>query len=64
MRTNIVLDPELVKTAQRLSGIKTKKGVIDQALRVLVANLKRKSLLEISGKVKFIKGYDYKALRS
>jgi Arc/MetJ family transcription regulator len=36
MRTNIVLDDDLVKRAQQLTGIRTKREVIDAALRILV----------------------------
>ena len=44
MRTNIVLDDALVAEAQRLSRIKTKRQLIDQALREFVANRKRSEL--------------------
>ena len=36
-RTNIVLDDRLVEQAMKLSGAKTKKQVVDLALRKLVA---------------------------
>ena len=36
MRTNVVIDDELINEAIRLSGIKTKKEVISFALRELV----------------------------
>lgn len=36
-RTNIVLDDRLVEQAMKLSGAKTKKQVVDLALRELVA---------------------------
>jgi Arc/MetJ family transcription regulator len=36
-RTNIVLDERLVRQAMRLSGTKTKRQVVDLALRELVA---------------------------
>ena len=36
MRTNIDLDDQLVEEAQGLSGIKTKKAVVEQALRVFI----------------------------
>ncbi len=36
MRTNIVLDDALVKRAQQLTGIRTKREVVDTALRTLV----------------------------
>jgi Arc/MetJ family transcription regulator len=40
MRTNIVIDDELVAEAQRLTGISTKRGVVKEALQLLV-RLKR-----------------------
>ena len=63
MRTNIVLDEELVHEAQRLTGIRTKRALVEEALRVLITTRKRKSLLELEGKIRFFEGYDYKALR-
>jgi hypothetical protein len=63
MRTNIVLDDDLIEEAARLSGIRTKKDLIHEALRVFIATRKRKSLLDLAGKIEFAPGYDYKALR-
>jgi Arc/MetJ family transcription regulator len=63
MRTNVVLDEELVQEALKLSGARTKKDVIDQALREFVENKKRRNLLDLAGKIKFRQGYDYKKLR-
>lgn len=64
MRTNIDLDDRLVKEAQRLTGIDTKKDVVHEALRLLVQNRKRKSLRDLRGKIDFAPGYDYKVLRA
>lgn len=64
MRTNIVLDDDLVAEAARLTGIRTKKALVHEALRTLIKVRKRKSLLELRGKVDFDPGYDYKELRS
>lgn len=36
MRTNIVIDDELLKEAQEATGLKTKKAVVEEALRRLV----------------------------
>ena len=36
MRTNIVIDDRLMADAQRATGIKTKKGVVEEGLRLLV----------------------------
>jgi len=63
MRTNIVLDESLVKEAMRLSHTKTKKELVNQALREFVENRKRLNLLDLAGKIEFSKDYNYKALR-
>jgi Arc/MetJ family transcription regulator len=64
VRTNIVLDDDLMAEAARLSGIRTKKDLVHEALRVFIAAKKRKSLLDLAGKIELAPGYDYKALRS
>jgi Arc/MetJ family transcription regulator len=53
MRTNIVLDDELVKEAMKLSHAHTKKQVVDLALQNLVAQLKRRNMKDLFGKVKW-----------
>ena len=63
MRTNVFLDDDLVEEARKLTGIKTKRELVNEALRVLIESQKRKSLLEISGKIQFAPGYDHKELR-
>ena len=63
MRTNIVLDDELVEEAFRHSDAKTKRELVDLALREFVANRKRKDIRELRGKISFHPGYDYKKLR-
>ena len=51
MRTNIVLNDELVKEAMKLSHSNTKKEVIDLALQTFVAQLKRRNMKQLFGKV-------------
>jgi Arc/MetJ family transcription regulator len=63
MRTNIDLDDELVEEARRLSGIATKKALVEEALRVLIASRRRRSLLDLEGQILFADGYDYKETR-
>jgi len=63
MRTNIVLDDSLVKEALKLSRAKTKKEVVNQALKEFVENRKRLNLMDLFGKIEFAKNYNYKALR-
>jgi Arc/MetJ family transcription regulator len=63
MRTNVVIDDDLINEAIKLSGVKTKKDVISFALREFVAARKRANLLDLEGKIEFQDDYDYKALR-
>ncbi len=63
MRTNIVLDDTLVEEAFALTGVRTKKDLIHLALRELVRTRRKRDLLELAGRVRFRKGFDYKALR-
>ena len=63
MRTNIVIDDELVKEALELSEFKSKKDVVHAALELYVSTKKRKNLADLKGKIHFRKGYDHKKLR-
>ena len=63
MRTNIMLDDDLVDAAFRLSKAKTKRELIALALKEFVETHKRRNLLDLVGKVEFAKDYDYKKLR-
>ena len=49
MRTNIVLDDKLIERAQKLTGIKTKRDVVHEALRLLI-------LLNEQGEVRSLRG--------
>jgi Arc/MetJ family transcription regulator len=64
MRTNIVLDDALVEEAFRHSDQKTKKGLVDEALRELIRVRRRRSLADLKGRIRFAQGYDYKKLRT
>lgn len=65
MRTNVVLDDDLLNEAFKYSGgIKTKRELIETALKEYVRNRKVKDLRELKGKIKFRDGYDYKRLRT
>ena len=63
-RTNIVLDDDLIAEAARLTGIRTRRALVHEALRALIEQKRRRPLLELRGKVKFAPGYDYKAARA
>jgi len=63
MRTNVVVDDDVIRKAMSLSRIKTKKEVIDRALREFVEIRSRKDLSDLRGQIHFADDYDYKALR-
>lgn len=62
-RTNIELDEDLVTEAMQLTGAKSKREVVDTALRALVRARKKKDLTELAGKIEFYEGYNHKKLR-
>jgi len=53
MRTNIVLDDELIKRAQELTGIKTKREVVHEALRLLILLNEQKRVRALRGKLRW-----------
>jgi Arc/MetJ family transcription regulator len=64
MRTNIVLDDQLVEEALKLTGLKTKRELILQALKEMVENRKRLNLRDLKGSGGLSPDYNYKALRT
>ena len=63
MRTNIHLDDELVREALALTGVKTKRELVQRALEYLVRGLRRRSLAALAGQIQFRDDFDHKALR-
>ncbi len=63
MRTNIEIDDSLMQKAMDISGLKTKKEVVERAMIEFVANRSRKDLKDLRGKIQFAGDYDYKAMR-
>jgi len=53
MRTNIVIDDQLITDVQKITGIKTKKGVVEEGLKLLL-RLKQQQLVKSRrGKLKW-----------
>jgi Arc/MetJ family transcription regulator len=61
-RTNIVLDEKLVRQGLRSTGMKTRRALVDYALRELVRREKQVGLLALKGKIRW-EG-DLEAMRS
>lgn len=53
MRTNIVIDDALMAEAMRLSGLKTKKAVIQAALELFVKIKRQRDIFELAGKIQW-----------
>jgi Arc/MetJ family transcription regulator len=53
MRTNIVIDDELMNEAMILSQIKTKKAVVEMGLKLLVQIKKQEKIKSLRGKLKW-----------
>lgn len=50
-RTNVVMDDELVKKCLTATGIKTRRALIDHALRELLRHEKQKKVLALKGRL-------------
>lgn len=51
MRTNIVINDSLLRDAMRLSGITTKKQVVEESLKLFVQLQKQKTMKRWFGKL-------------
>jgi Arc/MetJ family transcription regulator len=50
-RTNIVLDEKLVKSALKVTRLKTRRALIDYALREVLRHAKQEEILTLHGKI-------------
>ncbi|MGD0866637.1 MAG: type II toxin-antitoxin system VapB family antitoxin [Rhizomicrobium sp.] len=64
MATNLSIAPELIQRALEVSGQRTKKAAVTQALQEFIARRTQKRLLELMGKLEWDDSFDYKAERS
>lgn len=53
MRTNIVIDDELMEEALRITGAKTKKEAVELGLRTIVRLKKQEKIRAYRGKLKW-----------
>ncbi|MEY2341888.1 type II toxin-antitoxin system VapB family antitoxin [Acidithiobacillus sp. IBUN Pt1247-S3] len=64
MRTNIVLDDKLIDEAMRVTRVRSKKAVVDLALRELVARHAQRRLRELVGQGLLAPDYDVASVRA
>ena len=60
---NVAIDNTLLNEALKISGLRTNKATVTQALEEFIRRRKRAKLLELFGTVKFDPKYDYKKQR-
>ena len=53
MRTNIEIDDKLIEEAQQLTGLKTKRAVVEEGLKTLIRIKRQREILKLAGKVQF-----------
>lgn len=53
MRTNIDLDDELLERARQLTGLRTKRAIVHEALRALVQIHEQATVRALRGKLKW-----------
>ena len=53
MRTNIVIDDQLITDVQKITGIKTKKGVVEEGLKLLLRLKRQQAVRNRRGKLKW-----------
>lgn len=58
MRTNVVIDDQLMKEALELSGLRTKKAAIEAGLRLLVQFSRQVKVKNFRGKLKWVGNLD------
>jgi Arc/MetJ family transcription regulator len=51
MRTNVVIDDKLMNKARKISGLKTKRETIEEALKLLVAQKEQAEIRKLRGKL-------------
>jgi Arc/MetJ family transcription regulator len=53
MRTNVVIDDDLMAQALESTGLETKKAVIEEALRILICLKSQEKARELRGKLRW-----------
>lgn len=63
MPTNLAIDDNLLKSAQEISGLKTKKDTVTLALKEFIQRRKQEEICSLFGTIDYDKEYDYKKIR-
>lgn len=63
MATNLEIDNELIQEALKLGGHRTKRAVVEAALKEYVQRRKQLIITELFGTIEYEEDYDYKKQR-
>ena len=63
MATNLQIDNELIQEALQLGGHRTKRAVVEEALREYVQHRKQLKIFELFDTIEYEDDYDYKTQR-
>ncbi len=63
MPTNLAIDQDLLEQALKSGGRKTKRETVNEALAEYVRRRKQQEILDLFGKISYMKGYNYKRHR-
>ena len=63
MATNLSIEPALLDKALAVSGERTKKAAVTQALMEYIARRERAGIIELFDQLEWDDGYDYKSER-
>ena len=63
MATNLAIDSDLLETALKVGGLKSKKDTVNQALSEFIKRRKTADIIEMFGQVEYDPDYDYKESR-
>ncbi|WP_040898594.1 type II toxin-antitoxin system VapB family antitoxin [Xenococcus sp. PCC 7305] len=64
MKTNIDLDDQLVEQAFVITGLRTKKELVNFALAELIKKNSKKDLFDLAGEIEFIEDFSTDTLRN
>lgn len=53
MRTNVVIDDDLMRSALKATGLKTKKETIEEGLKLLVQLRRQAAVKDLRGRLKW-----------
>ena len=64
MPTNLAIDDNLLKSAQEIGGLKTKKETVNLALKEFIQRREQENIIKLFGTIDYDKEYDYKKFRN